>query len=169
MTVIQNQILSSSQLKQKIRRIAFEIYENNVDETELVIAGVKGQGHTFAKQLAIVLQEISPIDTTPVLIDFDKDMPYDTPVTFDCDERFLENKTIIVVDDVLNTGRTFAYSLSPFLSIPVKRVQVAVIVDRDYRRFPILADYVGYELSTTINDHVVVVLDDEQEMGVYLS
>jgi pyrimidine operon attenuation protein / uracil phosphoribosyltransferase len=169
MIATEKQLLTATQVRQKIRRIAFEIYENNVDESTLVIAGVKGQGYTFAQQLAVVLEEISPIEATPVLIDFDKSMPYENPVTFDCDERFLENKTIIVVDDVLNTGRTFSYSLSPFLSIPVKRVQVAVIVNRDYRRFPILADYVGYALATTINDHVVVVLDDESEMGVYLS
>ena len=73
-----------------------------------------------------------------------------------------------MVDDVLNTGRTFAHCLSPFLSIPVKRIQVAVMVDRNYRRFPILADYVGYQLSTTLSDYVSVVLDDEEEMGVYL-
>jgi pyrimidine operon attenuation protein/uracil phosphoribosyltransferase len=98
----------------------------------------------------------------------DKDVTYDSPVEFDCDERFLEHKTIVVVDDVLNTGRTFAYSLSPFLSIPVKRIQVAVMVDRNYRRFPILADYVGYQLSTTLSDYVSVELGDEEEMGVFL-
>ncbi|PWK27886.1 pyrimidine operon attenuation protein/uracil phosphoribosyltransferase [Arcicella aurantiaca] len=163
-----NQILNHHQVLQKIRRIAFEIYENNFEETEIVIAGIKGQGHSLAKKLAITLNEISSIEATAVLIDVDKDVTYESPVEFDCDERFLERKTIVVVDDVLNTGRTFAYSLSPFLSIPVKRIQVAVMVDRNFRRFPILADYVGYQLSTTLNDYVSVVLDDEETMGVYL-
>lgn len=165
---IDNQILNSTQVLQKIRRIAFEIYENNFEETDIVIAGIKGQGHAFAKLLASTLTEISAIQVSPVLIDVDKNVAYESPVEFDCDERFFENKTIIVVDDVLNTGRTFAYSLSPFLSIPVKRIQVAVIVDRNYRRFPILADYVGYELSTTISEYVSVILDDESRIGVYL-
>ncbi|MFC0185591.1 pyrimidine operon attenuation protein / uracil phosphoribosyltransferase [Pseudarcicella hirudinis] len=163
-----NQILSQTQVLQKIRRIAFEIYENNFEEGEIIIAGVRGQGYVFAQMLAQTLQEISGIKSNPVLIDFDKNVPYETPVEFDCDERFLENKVIIVVDDVLNTGRTFAYSLAPFLSIPVKRIQVAVIVDRNYRRFPILADYVGYALSTTISEHVSVILDDEENSGVFL-
>ncbi|WP_044173099.1 phosphoribosyltransferase family protein [Flectobacillus major] len=169
MEMTDNQILSQTQVLQKIRRIAFEIFENNFEETEIVIAGIKGQGYTFATMLAEVLREISPINANAVLIDMDKDVPHNTPVKFDCDESFLAEKTIVVVDDVLNTGRTFAYSLSPFLRIHVKRIQVAVIVDRDYRRFPILADYIGYALSTTINEHVEVILDNPDKMGVYLS
>jgi len=168
MELTDNQILNHTQVLQKIRRIAFEIYENNFEETQIVIAGIKGQGYAFAKKLALALNEISSIEATAVLIDVDKDVTYDSPVEFDCDERFLEHKTIVVVDDVLNTGRTFAYCLSPFLSVPVKRIQVAVMVDRNYRRFPILADYVGYQLSTTLNDYVSVVLDNEEEMGVFL-
>ncbi len=168
MELTDNQILNHTQVLQKIRRIAFEIYENNFEENQIVIAGIKGQGHAFAKKLALAINEISSIEATAVLIDVDKEVTYDSPVEFDCDERFLEHKTIVVVDDVLNTGRTFAYCLSPFLSIPVKRIQVAVMVDRNYRRFPILADYVGYQLSTTLSDYVSVVLDDEEEMGVYL-
>ena len=79
-----------------------------------------------------------------------------------------ENKVIVVVDDVLNTGRTFSYSLAPFLSIPVKKIQVAVLVDRNYRKFPISADYKGYELSTTLSEHVEVIISDAKKRGVYL-
>ena len=79
-----------------------------------------------------------------------------------------ENKVIIVVDDVLNTGRTFSYSLAPFLSIPVKKLQVAVLIYRNYRKFPIAADYKGYELSTTIAEHVEVIVTDDIKRGVYL-
>lgn len=168
MELTNNQILNHTQVLQKIRRIAFEIYENNFEEAQIIIAGIKGQGYAFSKKLAVVINEISSIEATAVLIDVDKDVSYDSAVEFDCDERFLEHKTIVVVDDVLNTGRTFAYCLSPFLSIPVKRIQVAVMVDRNFRRFPILADYVGYQLSTTLNDYVSVVLDDEATIGVYL-
>ncbi|MBP6385454.1 MAG: phosphoribosyltransferase [Pseudarcicella sp.] len=163
------QILNQTQILQKIRRIAFEIYENNFEETEIVIAGVKGQGYVFAKLLTEILLEISPLKACAVLINFDKNVPYENPVEFDCDERFLENKIIVVVDDVIYTGRTFAYSLAPFLSIPVKKIQVAVIVDRNYKRFPIAANYIGYELTTILSDNVIVVLDKENELGVYLS
>lgn len=162
------QILNGLQIMQKIRRIAFEIYENNFEEQEMVLAGIKGQGYFMAKLLAENIQEISAIKVNFVQILFDKNAPYDHSAVFDCDERFLEKKTIIVVDDVLNTGRTLAYSLSPFLTIPVKRLQVAVMVDRDYRRFPIKADFVGYSLSTTMTDHITVQLENEAKMGIYL-
>jgi pyrimidine operon attenuation protein / uracil phosphoribosyltransferase len=162
------QILNGGQIMQKIKRIAFEIYENNFEEQEMIIAGIKGQGYTMAKMLAQNIQEISAIKANFVQIIFDKNSPYDNSAEFDCDERFLEKKTIIVVDDVLNTGRTLAYSLSPFLTIPIKRLQVAVMVDRDYRRFPIKADFVGYMLSTTMTDHIRVELENESKMGIYL-
>jgi pyrimidine operon attenuation protein/uracil phosphoribosyltransferase len=140
-----------------------------VEETELVVAGVKGQGFVLAQLLVESLRGISPIEATAVLIDFDKNTPYDEPVQFDCDERFLEKKAIVVVDDVLNTGKTFALCLAPFLVIPVKHIQVAVMVDRNHRRFPILANFVGYSLATTLNDYVTVLLDDSEQMGVYLA
>lgn len=162
------QILNAVQIQQKIKRIAFEIYENNFEEAEMVIAGINGQGYIMAKMLAEHIQNISPIKVNFVKIIFDKDSPYENSAQFDCDERFLEKKTIVVVDDVLNTGRTLAYSLSPFLTIPIKRLQVAVMVDRDYRRFPIKADFVGYSLSTTLTDHISVVLENEVKMGIYL-
>jgi pyrimidine operon attenuation protein/uracil phosphoribosyltransferase len=114
------------------------------------------------------LGEISNIKAIPVEIQLNKDIPYESPVQFSTDIKTFENKVIVVVDDVLNTGRTFSYSLAPFLSIPVKKLQVAVLIDRNYRKFPIAADYKGYELSTTIAEHVEVIVTDETKRGVYL-
>ena len=162
------QVLDGPALLQKIRRIAFQIFENNFEEQEIIIAGVHGQGFALADMLSKHLKEISTIQATPVEIQLNKDVPYESPVRFSADIKTFENKVIVVVDDVLNTGRTFSYSLAPFLSIPVKKLQVAVLIDRNYRKFPIAADYKGYELSTTIAEHVEVIVTDDVKRGVYL-
>jgi pyrimidine operon attenuation protein / uracil phosphoribosyltransferase len=163
------QLLDGPALLQKIRRIAFQIYENNFEENEIIIAGVIGEGYALAEFICAHLKEISKLSAKAVAIRLNKDVPYESPVEFDCELSLFENKVIIVVDDVLNTGRTFSYSLAPFLSIPVKKIQVAVLVDRNYRKFPISADYIGYELSTTLAEHVQVVISDPKTRGVYLN
>lgn len=161
-------VLNAAALIQKIRRIAFQIYENNFEEKEILVAGITGEGYALADLLCQHLSEISKIKTKLIKIDLNKEVPYERPVVFDCDSTVFEQKVIIVVDDVLNTGRTFSYSLAPFLSMHVKKIQVAVLVDRNYRKFPISADYIGYELSTTLSEHVEVVISNEKNRGVYL-
>ncbi|MEY2793812.1 MAG: Uracil phosphoribosyltransferase, partial [Bacteroidota bacterium] len=126
------------------------------------------EGYALAELICQNIAEISKIKTKTIKIDLNKEVPYERPVVFDCEENVFEQKVIIVVDDVLNTGRTFSYSLAPFLSMHVKKIQVAVLVDRNYRKFPISADYIGYELSTTLSDHVEVVISNEKKRGVYL-
>lgn len=162
-------VLDSAAVNQKIRRIAFQIYENNFEEKELLVAGIVGEGYSLATLLCQHISEISKIKTRAIKIDLNKEVPYERPVTFDCDSKEFEGKVIIVVDDVLNTGRTFSYSLAPFLSTHVKKIQVAVMVDRNYRKFPISADYIGYEMSTTLSEHVNVIISNEMERGIYLN
>ena len=72
------------------------------------------------------------------------------------------------MDDVLSTGRTIAYSLKPFLNIQIKRIQTAFIVDRGHHTLPISADFVGYVMATSLQEHVEVDLSSK-DMGVYLS
>jgi pyrimidine operon attenuation protein/uracil phosphoribosyltransferase len=162
------QVLDGAALLQKIRRISFQIFENNFEEKEIIIVGIVGQGFALAEMICEHMHEISSLQAKAVAIQLNKDIPYESPVKFDTDISVFENKVIIVVDDVLNTGRTFSYSLAPFLSIPVKKIQVAVLVNRNYRKFPIAADYIGYELSTTLSEHVEVIISDPARCGVYL-
>ncbi|MFN8349220.1 MAG: phosphoribosyltransferase family protein [Spirosomataceae bacterium] len=165
---MQKAILSPEQTHQKIKRIAFEIYERNFEETGIVLAGIAGEGYEMACLLKSFLEEISQLQIQLMRVDLNKDYPHLNPVQFDLDKESLNGKVIIVVDDVLNTGRTLAYSLSPFLGVMVKRVQVAVMVNRAHHSFPISADYVGYALSTTLNEHIRVKLVGE-DAGVFLS
>ncbi len=165
---MQKTILSSDQALQKIKRIAFEIYEKNFEEEGIILAGITGEGYEMARLLKTFLKDISGLEVQLMRIDLNKDQPHTSPVAFDLDKETLNRKVVIVVDDVLNTGRTLAYSLSPFLGVSLKRLQVAVMVNRAHHSFPISADYVGYALSTTLNEHIQVKLSGH-EMGVYLS
>lgn len=159
-------ILDSAQVSQKIRRMAYEIYEHNFKEKTVVIAGIDGQGYALAKLLGKELESISPLTVKLVKVQLDKLAPQQSEVQLDCELKSLQKKSIILVDDVLNTGRTFAYGLKPFLDIEVKKIEIAVLVNRSHTLFPIHPQYTGYKLSTTIRDHVEVVLG--KQTAVYL-
>jgi pyrimidine operon attenuation protein / uracil phosphoribosyltransferase len=159
-------ILDARQVKQKIKRMAFEIYENHSKNKTVVLAGLDGQGYALAKLLSKELESISPIKASLVKVMVNKEEPQQDAVYLDCDTKEVKKKHIVVVDDVLNTGRTLAYSLKPFLEVDVKSIEVAVLVNRSHSSFPIWPKYTGYELATTIKDHVEVVLG--KETAVYL-
>ena len=161
------QLFNSIQTKQKIKRIAYEIYENNFDEKEIVFVGVERMGYVFAELLISEYKVISKQKTQLIKLVLDKYSPLQSEIKLVGDYP-LKEKVIILVDDVLNTGRTLVYSLKPFINIEIKKLQTAVIIDRSYKLFPVSADYVGYALSTTLKEHVKVVLDNEKEFGVYL-
>jgi pyrimidine operon attenuation protein / uracil phosphoribosyltransferase len=159
-------ILDERQVQQKIKRMAYEIFEHNFKEKGIVIAGIDGQGYILAKLLMKEVRNISPLDITLVKVTLDKLSPLQSEVTLDCNLKDLKKKCIILVDDVLNTGRTFAFGMKPFLSIEVKKIETAVLVNRSHTLFPIYPQYTGYELATTIKDHVEVRLGNET--SVYL-
>lgn len=160
-------ILDQKETRQKIKRIAFEILERNLHEKEIVIAGIYDKGYMFAELLQKEFALISKIKTSLVKVSLDKTAPMQSEIILDTDIKLLKNKVVILTDDVLNTGRTLAYSLKPFLHISIKKLQVAVIVDRQHKLFPIDADYVGYSLSTTLKEHIEVNFD-KSKFGVYM-
>ncbi|MDQ6479492.1 phosphoribosyltransferase family protein [Dyadobacter sp. LHD-138] len=166
--ITRRQILTSLQTQQKIRRIAFEIYEQNFEERSIILAGIAGEGYEFAKKLNQELRAISPLEVKLIELKFDKSLNHQSEIHFDDQSVPVENQVVVVVDDVLNTGRTLAFALEPFLKVQMKKVQVAVIVDREHHKFPISADYVGYSLNTTISERVEVILSRPSEEGVYL-
>ncbi len=159
-------ILDNEQVHQKIKRLAFEMYENNFKENSLVLAGIEGQGYLLAQLLSKQLEKISPIHPHVVKVSLDKLSPLQSDVELDCDVKEIKKKCIVLIDDVLNTGRTLAYGLKPFLTIDVKKVEVAVLVNRSHTLFPILPNYTGFELSTTLKDHVEVKLGKESSVSL---
>jgi pyrimidine operon attenuation protein/uracil phosphoribosyltransferase len=150
-------VLNTVQIQQKIRRMAFEVYENNAKEKLLILAGIEGQGHVFAKILAKEIKAIAGIEVHVVKVSVDKLAETQSEVAIDATSSF-KKKVVILVDDVLNSGRTLAYAMKPFLETGVKKMEVAVLVNRSHTLFPITPTYTGYELSTTLTDHVEVKL-----------
>lgn len=166
MVTEQNQILNGTQLDQRIRRISFEIYENNIDDKEIVLAGISDNGFDLAKLFKKELKAISPLSITTVKININKAKPFTDETKLETSIDVIDRKSVILIDDVLNTGKTAAFALKTLLDANVKKIEFAVIVNRSHKSFPIYPKYRGYELATTINEHVDVRLRDDK--GVYL-
>ncbi len=162
-------ILNSIQIQQKINRIAYEIYENNYDEKEIIIAGIAENGYLLAKRINDVLRSISPLKTKLISISINKENPMESEIIVALSVSEFKNKVIILVDDVLNSGKTLIFGAKPFLSTPVKRLTTVVLVDRGHNRYPIKADFVGLSLSTTLQEHISVELNKKGKEAVYLS
>jgi pyrimidine operon attenuation protein/uracil phosphoribosyltransferase len=162
------QILNDIQVKQMIKRIAYQIYENHFNDRELLVAGIDGRGEYIAQLIADQLSEISKLKISFVTITLDKENPTGSSVNLSDEKLNIADKNVIVVDDVLNTGRTLVYALTPFIRAKAKRIQVAVLVDRNHKSFPISADYIGMQLSTTLQEHVSVSIE-KKKVNVYLS
>jgi pyrimidine operon attenuation protein/uracil phosphoribosyltransferase len=167
MNAVKDLILDKGQILQKIKRISFEILENNFDEKELVFAGIADGGYMLAGLIVDELKKVSGFKLRLVKITLDKKAPLKSRIDVDCDIKALKDKSIIIVDDVLHTGRTFVQSMKPFLEVDVKKIQTVVLVNRSHTMFPVTANYTGYELSTTLNDRILVDLNS-REFGVYL-
>ena len=157
-------ILDNSQIAQKIRRMAYEIYENNYNAKELTILGIKEQGYDIAEALLAELKSIFPIKFHFIPIEIDKSKPESYLPEMTPFKDRITSKTIILVDDVLNSGRTLMYAMNPFLVLKPSSIQVAVLINRDHKIFPIQADYVGLSLATTIKEHVIV---ETNKKGTY--
>lgn len=160
-------ILNEKQIAQKIKRLAIEILENNYSAKEIVLAGINNNGKHFAKLLHDQLLEIGKVPVTLTSIKLNPADPLSDPITIDWPVKKLRKRPIIVVDDVANTGRTIFFALKPLFEILPKKVEVAVLVDRKHKSFPIKVDYVGLSLATTLKENIDVQLRGK-DIAVYL-
>tara|TARA_S200000501_G_scaffold320055_1_gene314688 strand:- start:647 stop:1150 length:504 start_codon:yes stop_codon:yes gene_type:complete len=162
-----NKIRDSEDIRFSIKRIAYQIYEANLEEESIVIVGIGESGRLLSKMIGEVLELISDINLTYVILEIDKKNPLNS-VKSNVPLKELKNQSIIIIDDVLNTGSTLMYSVSYFLQVPLKQIKTAVMVNRNHKKFPIKADFKGISLSTSVNEHIKVELKGE-DSGVYLS
>ena len=163
----QNIILNHLEIEHKIKRIAYQIYETFVDEEEIVIAGIAENGYVFAQKIAETLKSIAPIKVLLCEVYINKEQPTATISTSISADKY-QNKGLILVDDVLNSGTTLVYGVRHFLNVPLKKFKTAVLVDRNHKKYPVKADFKGISLSTSLFEHVNVTFEKDNN-SAYLS
>jgi pyrimidine operon attenuation protein/uracil phosphoribosyltransferase len=168
MTTAETIILDHEQIRNRINRIAYQIFENNLEEKEIILAGIAERGFTLARLIADKLAEIAEIKVILLSIQIDKKNPL-KEVIINHEAGIFKNRAVVVIDDVLNTGKTLIYGLQPILQMATRRIQVAVLVDRNHRSFPVAADYIGLSLATTFPELVTVKLPEKGKWEVILS
>ena len=151
-------ILNHQQIQQKITRLGHELLENCFEENKIFIGGIQGNGFELAKKIAAIISRNSDISVNQFEIKINKTEPWKEEVSLNIDEDKLKKGFIILVDDVINSGKTMQYALVKILERPSKTIRTVVLVDRKHRRYPVKADIVGLSLSTTLKDRVEVVL-----------
>lgn len=158
-------ILTKEVAGRKMRRMAYEILENNIDEKEIILAGIRESGSVVARNIQRMLSEISTIKTGLITIALDKKNPEQIVLSKPMD---FTGKVIVVIDDVSNSGKTLLYALKPFLDFHPKKIQTLVLVERSHNNFPVRPDYVGLSIASTLQEHIYVEVDGEQVTGAYL-
>ncbi|MFD1096589.1 phosphoribosyltransferase family protein [Salegentibacter chungangensis] len=155
-------ILDTEQIKHKVKRIAYQIYESNINENEIILAGIADNGYRFAKLLKKELESISPLRIELCQVKINKKEPLN-PISTSLEKNTYKDKSVVLVDDVLNSGTTLIYGVRHFLEVPLKQFQTAVLVDRSHKKYPVKADFKGISLSTSLNETVKVSLRENEE------
>lgn len=158
-------ILSANKAMMKLRRMAYEVVERNSCEKQLVLAGIKGNGFDIAEMLRRILVDIAPFKVDLLLIDIDKQNPLLCQIA---ENKQLADKVVLVIDDVVNSGKTLLYSLLPLLKTSPSRIETLTLVERSYKTHPVHVDYVGISLATTFHDHIIVEVENGELKGAYL-
>jgi len=163
-------LMSAGDMDRVLMRMASQIVENNPDLSEVVLVGIRRRGVPLASRLATKILEMDGVTVNTGALDItlyrdDLSTVGDRPVVNRTElPGNVTGKTIVLVDDVLYTGRTVRAALDELIDFGrPRRVQLAVLVDRGWRELPIQADYVGKTISTTEREIVKVMLPEFDE------
>ena len=165
MKVKLDKILDHTAIQHKTRRIAYQIYESNANEEEIILAGIADNGYKFAERLQATLAEIASFKAVLCKVTMNKENPLGTVKTSLTEEAYA-NKSIVLIDDVLNSGTTLIYGVQHFLNVPLKRFKTAVLVNRNHKKYPVKADFKGISLSTSLNESVKVTFRKGNDMAI---
>jgi pyrimidine operon attenuation protein / uracil phosphoribosyltransferase len=165
LATIKKYILDQPTAERKLRRMALEIIEHNLEEDQLILAGIRDNGSVVARNIQQFIAQYSDIQTELIAISLDKRGPREIQLSKTID---FNDKVIIVIDDVANSGRTMLYALKPFLDYQPKKIQTAILVSRSHNSFPVHIDYAGLPMATTLQEHIYVEVAEEKVLGAYL-
>jgi pyrimidine operon attenuation protein / uracil phosphoribosyltransferase len=158
-------ILDKERIGWKLQRMAYEIWEHNSNEKKVMLVGIHGSGLAVANALAAKLKAISPLQVEVVTLKINKRKPLAGDIAIDVD---LSGSSVVLVDDVANSGKTLLYALRPVLDFELKKVMVAVLVDRKHKSFPVSPDIVGHSVATTLQEHIEVETGNGEIIAAYL-
>jgi pyrimidine operon attenuation protein / uracil phosphoribosyltransferase len=162
-------ILTHEQIERKIKRIAYQIYEQHVDSKGLVIAGIATHGYVLAEKIAGELKQVSPLNIRLAKVEVVKENPGEntTKITFDGEE--IKGQNVVIVDDVLNTARTMVYAIYPFFKAGAATIKTAVLADRNHKNYPVSADFTGISLATTLQEHITFEVNSDGSFQLSLN
>jgi pyrimidine operon attenuation protein/uracil phosphoribosyltransferase len=161
------QILNQRQIDHRLTRMAYEVYEAHYHEHEVILAGIPRKGYELAKKLQEKVASISAIQFKLAKLHFDKRNPIESYPELDLPLSEVSQRSVILIDDVINTGETLFYATKPFHQLKLKQLKVLVLVNRDHTAFPFQPDYTGLSLATTLQERITVKLNEAEE-AVYL-
>lgn len=155
-------ILNKATADKKLRRMALEVAERNHEAKSLVLIGIRENGVFIAREIAVYLKEVFKGNVQVIDLWLDKKDPGEIKLSENID---FNNKSILLIDDVANSGRTMLYALKPLLLQKPRQVETLALVERTHKKFPIAVDYVGMSVSTTLEENIVVEVKDAVVMG----
>lgn len=164
MSVTKEYILHEEVIHKKLERLALEIIENNLEEEELILVGIAQKGIVLAENISRLIKHYSSIKTKLLTLKLNKQKPDIIELSEQID---FNNKTVILIDDVTNSGKTLLYAMKPFLNYQPRKIEILVLVERSHTSFPIKPDYKGLSLATTLQEHISVEVQGAKIAGVY--
>lgn len=159
------QILTAEVANRKLRRMALQVVEQNYSATQLLLVGIKANGTVIAEKIHQHLKEVFAGEVIVLELSLDKKKPGIISLNESID---FNNKVIILIDDVANSGRTMLYALKPLLAQYPKKIQTLALVERTHKTFPVAVDYVGFSVSTTLDEHICVEVEAGEVTGAWM-
>lgn len=162
-----NLILNNSDISKKIQRIALQIIEDNFEESEIKLFGISDNGNTIAQKVINNIEKRSDLKTELIQVIIDKGNPTES-IDF-AEEFHIEGKSILIIDDVLQSGITMQSVISKLIKYKPKKIKTVVIVNRDQTLFPVKIDFSGISLSTSVDETINLLIEKNGEINFYLS